>query len=69
MSAVGFANTLESFKSRSQLHNDSVEAKTINPGADIYFLLDMSKSMTEDDFNDAKRFIKALLPKVRRKCS
>ena len=47
---------------------DAVGVKTIDPNSDtccdIYILLDMSKSMTEDDFNNSRMFIKTLLPEV-----
>ena len=47
---------------------DGVEGKIIDPTSDtccdVFFLLDMSRSMTEKDFEDAKNFTKALLPKI-----
>ena len=65
--AVGFVKALKNFKHRKSYNesDDLLVEKQIEPGSDIYFLLDMSKSMSEEDFDDVKTIIKALLKKVR----
>ena len=71
--AIYLANTLENMGEANNTENtisdvDAIVVKTIDPNSDtccdVYFLLDMSKSMTDGDFENAKKFIKALLPKV-----
>ena len=64
--AVGFVKALKNFKHRKSTNesDDELVEKKIKPGSDIYFLLDMSKSMSEEDFDDVKTIIKALLKKV-----
>lgn len=72
--AIGLANSLENMRtmkddaSNITAIDDSIGVKKIDPNSDtccdVYFLLDMSQSMEEKDFKDARKFIKILLPKI-----
>ena len=70
--AFDLATSQENIRNRTSNENttsdDADLIKSIDPDSetccDVYFLIDMSKSMTDKDFEKAKDFIKALLPKV-----
>lgn len=70
--ALGLVSSLENMRKMKEANmtfvEDAVGVKTIDPNSDtccdIYILLDMSKSMTEDDFNNSRKFIKTLLPEI-----
>ena len=70
-SALTFLHSLEYTTKQNKTINkteDGVDTKMIeitsDTCCDVFFLLDMSKSMDEDDFGNARSFIKALLPKI-----
>lgn len=70
--AVYLATSLENMGNKTfnktTMSDDLDYTKSIDPDSetccDVFFLIDMSKSMTDSDFEKAKNFIKALLPKI-----
>ena len=66
--ATNLRYNIRNKQSNTTLEDDGLSEKMIDPNSDtccdIYFLIDMSESMTDEDFEKAKDFIKALLPEV-----